>query len=255
MTWICPECKKKEDLLKLNRANNISAQIEHENKKHEKRGVTISKKLGTLVLAIFILIMFVSNSNAGDVNVVELNNKAKMVIVGATSSGMAIWEKTPDYDSLLSNYQGLVSESMEKLNSDSLNQEDVLFNFYNVSLQCVLANRIADHLSKMLTPYNMIGMYTDNQDLHHKMIILVSNTVWLRQDNAVIRYGDLRFNLVKGQWYYIASETEIRQVNYDELICLVMGIDYVAPEPLEHIVVEVVSEKKRSLPGYSTVDP
>ncbi|XOU93917.1 MAG: hypothetical protein ACNFW9_03650 [Candidatus Kerfeldbacteria bacterium] len=222
------------------RTQKVSKQIDQDNEKHEAGGHGKGRMIAFAVLAIIVMI-FASNSSAAD-----------KVVVGATSSGMAIWEDAPNHDSLRAHYLEVVSVSMEKLTADSLDQKTVTYEVRNMVRQSIFANR----LPNPITPYNMVCLFTDDWSLRVKLITLVNNSRWLRQSNAVIILEDnRRFHLVEGQWNYIASAAEIRPVDYNEMICLVMGVDYVAPEPKVVSDIPQITEVVKKPPsGLCTVN-
>ncbi len=225
------------------RALRIQAKIDRENARHTNSG-SGGKGIFAIILIAIVLSIFALNAKASD----------EYIFVDTTHDGHAIFEKAPDYDSLQAHYLRVVSKSMEELQSDTLNQDGLLYNVYNVAMQCIFANRLPDRVR--ITPYNMICLYTDDPILRYKLINLVSNTVWLRPKNATIIMSDnRRFSLNDGQWYYIASEAEIRPVSYDEVVCLVMGVNYTPPKTIEKFSVEPEPVKECTPLGYVTVEP
>lgn len=204
-------------------------------------GRSTKKKIFVIVsLVIIATVMFFGNTKAAD------RDRSGKVIVGATSSGMAIWDKSPNYKALQAHYISIIKESIIQITSDSVNQEIVKYHIINITLQIIFANRLPDPYR--ITPYNMICKFTDDPVLRTNLINLVSNTIWLRRDNAdIVLKDNCRFTFTEGEWHYVTSETEIRTVDYDQVICLVMGVDYTSldSDPVEHVKEHAKPESKK----------
>jgi len=156
-----------------------------------------------------------------------------------------------DYAADENHYRKVVSSALEILSKDSISQDDVEFEIGNIAYQCIFASR----LPQPITPYSMVSDYISDPVLRDKIVLLVNNSMFFRQDSSyfdVEGMGHFTFN--GDDWHHVKSEAEIRPINWGEVQCLVMGVDYTAPVPRDpSTIVKYVEVVERNIPGYSTV--
>ena len=157
-----------------------------------------------------------------------------------------------DYRADAMHYRKVVASACAVLSKDSLSQANVLTAIGDISYQSLFAGR----LPKPITPYNMVNGCISDQVLRDKILLLVNNDMFFRQEGTSFQIDDLgQFTFNDDQWYHVRSEAEISKIDYSQIICMVMGIDYVAPKPRDPSTkVEVAVVVKSSGHGPPTVN-
>jgi len=219
-----------------------------------------------IIIAIALLSFLSSSLKAGTLDLSDVNpavvemiadtNYADLnVVVDTTHSGVPVMEKMPCEKKLRAHYLKVVTQYFRDIQSDSLDQDKLMDAICNIGYQCIFANRLSDEV--WVSPYNMVSLFVDDPSLQYKLVCLLSGYNRLAINGTKFTIDGVgRFNNNGGEWYFMASEAEVRPVSYEEMSCLVMGVDYSAPKKVEKTNIAMVDQpKKRNLPGLATVEP